>query len=154
MQALNLPAWPFKIVKDKGKYEIFDPVRRKYLTLTPEEWVRQHVVRFLIDHRGFPAGLLQTERQVKHHQRKGRYDAMFRDRRGNPLVLIECKAPSVRIDETTFAQISRYNSALQVPYWMLSNGMVHFFGRVIPEEGRLEYMEGIPDYSELSGGGA
>ena len=149
MQALNLPAWPFKIVKDNGKYEIFDPIRRKYLVLTPEEWVRQHFIRFLVDHRGFPAGLLRTERQVKHHQRTGRYDALFVDRQGNPLVLIECKSPSVKITDDTFAQIAKYNSTLQVKYWLLSNGLNHYFGKVNHRLGRLDFLPDLPHYDQL-----
>lgn len=149
MQALNLPAWPFKIVKDNGKYEIFDPIRRKYLILTPEEWVRQHFIRFLVDHRGFPAGLLRTEVQVKHHQRTGRYDALFVDRTGKPFILIECKAPTVPITDETFAQISRYNIGLQAKYMLVTNGMDHFFGKVDHETGRLVFMDDLPQYDQL-----
>lgn len=130
MQALNLPTFPFKIIRDSGKLKIFDPVRRKYLILSPEEWVRQHFLQYLIIHKGFPSGLLKIENKVKTGQRLGRFDALFLNRAGNPELLIECKAPEVTLDQSTFQQLTKYNGELSVPFMMVTNGLNHFFIQV------------------------
>lgn len=149
MQALNLPPFPFKIVKENGKLKIFDPIRRKYLVLTPEEWVRQHFIQFLISEKGFPRGLLKLEGAVKNQQRSGRYDALFLDKKGQPLVLIECKAPEVKITGETFFQIARYNTILKVSFLAVSNGLEHFFLKVDFVENKLTTLDDIPQYSYL-----
>lgn len=104
-----------------------DPIRRKYLVLTPEEWVRQHFLQYLISEKGFPKGLLKIEVGIQGAQRGGRYDALFLSRSGKPLVLIECKAPGVSITKETFFQIARYNTQFRVPYMAVTNGLEHFF---------------------------
>lgn len=151
MQALNLPPYPFKIVEESGKHKIFDPVRRKYLILTPEEWVRQHFIQFLILKKGFPKGLFKIEGGVSHHQRKGRYDAMVANRQGKPLMLIECKAPSVVITQETFYQIARYNTEMQVPYLAVTNGLQHYFMQIDLQEKQLNFLDELPDYQYLAG---
>lgn len=150
MQELNLPPYPFKILKEKGKFKIFDPIRRKYLVLTPEEWVRQHFIQYLINSKGFPKGLLRLEVRVKHHQRQGRYDALFVDRTGRPHVLIECKAPDISLSRETLEQIARYNSGLQADYLVVTNGLEHFYLKPDPEKGELNFIEDIPEYPYLS----
>lgn len=129
---------------------IFDPVRKKYLVLTPEEWVRLHFIQFLIRDKGFPAGLLRLEAKVMHHRRTGRYDALFLNRSGKPVLLIECKAPKVRIESETFEQAVRYNSSVGAPYMALTNGIDHFFLRVDLQERRVNFLKEIPDYQYLS----
>ncbi len=150
MQALNLPTFPFKILEDAGILKIFDPLRRKFLVLTPEEWVRQHFVQYLIKEKGFPQGLFRLENTVFHHQRKGRYDVMCINREGAPVLLIECKAPSVRLTQETFDQIGRYNSKLKVPYLAVTNGLSHFFMKIDFEERRVNFLEDLPHYQYLS----
>lgn len=150
MQALNLPPYPFKIKIEAGKHQILDPVRRKYLILTPEEWVRQHFIQFLILHKGFPGGLFSIEKAVVHHQRKGRYDIMVAGREGKPLVLIECKAPGVEINNETLFQIARYNTNLEVQYFCLTNGLIHLFVEIDQDKKQLNYLSEIPHYEYLS----
>lgn len=150
MQELNLPPYPFKIKIESGKHKIFDPIRRKYLILTPEEWVRQHFIQFLILHKGYPGGLFSIEGAVLHHQRKGRYDVMVASREGNPLMLIECKAPRVEINQETLFQIARYNTHMEVQYFCLTNGLNHFFVEVDLEKKQLTSHTDIPEYDYLS----
>ncbi len=149
MDALNLPPYSFKIVQESGKHKIFDPVRRKYLVLTPEEWVRQHFIQFLIQEKQYPQGLFKIESGVNHHQRKGRFDALFYNNEGLPMVLIECKAPNVPITKETFYQIGRYNSKLQVPFLVITNGLEHFFVEIDVQENRMKVLKEIPNYEYL-----
>lgn len=150
MQALNLPPYPFKIKIESGKHHILDPVRRKYLILTPEEWVRQHFIQFLILHKGFPGGLFSIEKTVAHHQRKGRYDVMVAGREGKPIMLIECKAPGIEINNETLFQIARYNTNMEVQYFCLTNGLVHLFVEVDREKKQIKYLSEIPHYEYLA----
>lgn len=149
MKALNLPQADLKIVQDKGTLKIFDFIRKKYLVLTPEEWVRQNFIYFLVQNKGFPAGLLKLESGVKYYQRKGRYDAMFLDRSGKPLLLIECKAPDVKIDQKTLSQVARYNTDVRSPFLALTNGMQHFFIKVEFLENKLIALKETPTYEYL-----
>ncbi len=150
MHVLNLPSFPFKIVEDKGKTLIFDPLRKQYLVLTPEEWVRQHFVQFLVKEKGFPAGLFSLERKVKHHQRQGRYDLLCMNNLGQPVLLVECKAPTVAIGPETFNQVVRYNRSIGAPYIALTNGLEHFMMKVEFQERRVSFLENFPDYQYLS----
>lgn len=149
MQALNLPPFPFKIVEEAGKLKIFDPIRRKYLVLTPEEWVRQHFLQYLISEKGFPKGLLKIEGGIPGAQRAGRYDALFLNRSGKPLLLIECKAPGIKITKETFFQIARYNTQFQVPYLAVTNGLEHFFLQIDLVNKNLNSLEDLPHYQYI-----
>lgn len=149
MQALNLPPFPFKIVEEKGKLKIFDPIRRKYLVLTPEEWVRQHFIQYLIGVKKFPKGLLRLEGGVASAQRTGRYDALFLTPSGKPLLLIECKAPGVKITGETFFQIARYNGTLGVSYFAVTNGLDHYFVKINPENKSIDSLDDLPLYDAL-----
>lgn len=149
MDALNLPPYPFKIVQDSGKHKIFDPVRRKYLVLTPEEWVRQHFIQFLIQEKNYPQGLFKLESGVKHHQRSGRFDVLVYDTSGNGILLIECKATDVKITKETFYQIARYNAALKVPFLAVTNGLMHYFLQIDVQENRIKVLKEVPNYEYL-----
>lgn len=149
MQELNLPPYPFKIKIESGKHKIFDPVRRKYLILTPEEWVRLHFIQFLILHKGYPGGLFRIEGSVSHHQRMGRYDVMVAGKNGKPIMLIECKAPTVKITRETLFQIARYNTQMEVPYLCLTNGLVHLFVEVDYKKKQLINHPEILHYENL-----
>jgi hypothetical protein len=149
MRPLNLPPYPFRIFKEGEKYKILDPVRKKRLVLTPEEWVRQHLVMFLIEEKKFPAGLLKMETGVNHHQRFGRTDALFLSERGRPLVLIECKAPDVPVDQETFHQIARYNSAIKAPYLIMTNGLTHVVCKIAFQEPEFLSLKDLPEYKYL-----
>lgn len=149
MDPLNLPPYPFKIVQESGKLKIFDPVRRKYLVLTPEEWVRQHFMQFLIGEKKFPKGLFKIESGVNYNERKGRFDALVYDSNGNPLVLIECKAPEVAISKATFFQIARYNVKIKAPYLAVTNGMQHYFVHIDVDENKMKVLGEVPEYKYL-----
>lgn len=149
MHPLNLPPFPFKIVEQNGKLKIFDPIRRKYLVLTPEEWVRQHFIQYLISEKGFPKGLLKLEGGIKNSQRTGRYDALFLNPSGKAVMLIECKAPTVAITKETYFQIARYNIALNVPYLAVTNGLEHHFLKIDSLKNQISYLDEPPDYAYL-----
>jgi hypothetical protein len=149
MQALNLPPYPFQIFKEGEKYKILDPIRKKRLVLTPEEWVRQHMVMYLINEKSFPAGLLKMETGIKYSQRFGRTDALFLNREGSPLVLIECKAPDVKINAETFHQVARYNSAIESPYVIMTNGLEHIVIYLAIQERKILSLTDLPDYKYL-----
>lgn len=149
MQPLNLPPYPFKIFKEGEKYKILDPIRKKRLVLTPEEWVRQHMVMYLIQEKKFPAGLLKLETGIRHNQRFGRTDALFLNRNGKPLLLIECKAPDVKIDRETFYQVARYNSAIESPYVIMTNGLDHMVIHLAIQERKILSLTDLPEYKYL-----
>ncbi|MEZ5071850.1 MAG: type I restriction enzyme HsdR N-terminal domain-containing protein [Bacteroidales bacterium] len=149
MENLNLPVYEFRIRQEDGADYIFDAYRRKYVLLTPEEKVRQAFARFLVEDRGYPAGLILTEQMLRLHGMVKRADILVHKPAGTPMVLVECKAPGVPIRQAVFEQAARYNISLQVPYLMLTNGMKHFCFRVDRPEGKVVPLEEIPFYESL-----
>lgn len=147
MQKLNLPAGTFKIKKEQSRLKIYDGIRHKYVALTPEEWVRQHMVHYLICHRGYPAGLTSVEHLVVINQLRQRADVVIYGRDRNPLLIVECKAPMVDITPAVFDQALRYNMALGVKIVVVSNGMVHL-AAILDDAGSYKLVQQIPDYSE------
>ena len=124
---LNFPEMDFQIKEENGKLSIFDTLRKKFLVLTPEEWVRQHMVQFLIKHRDYPKSLFAMEKGVQYNSLQKRYDILVHNRMGNPFLLIECKAPHVPLSQKTVEQICVYNKVLQSTYIGVSNGQQHLF---------------------------
>ena len=124
---LNLPPIQPQLLQEGGKVFIFDGLRKKHLLLTPEEWVRQHWIRFLIDHQGFPKGLIASERGLIYNGLQKRTDLLIFDRQGLPYFLIECKAPEVEINQNVLSQAIAYNQVLSCPFIALSNGKRHIF---------------------------
>jgi hypothetical protein len=152
MQKLNLPAYEFRIKKDpNNKLFIFDAIRQKNIHLTPEEWVRQNMVRFLIEEKEFPAPLISIESGVKINQLSRRYDALVYNKKGKPILLIECKAPSVKIKQNTFDQTLAYNHTIKANYILVTNGIRHYCGKINVETKKFDFLEDIPVYSDLSG---
>ncbi len=129
MNKLNLPEYSFKIQQKGEGLMIFDELRKKYLVLTPEEWVRQNLIKFLVSDKGYPSGLISQEAGLKINAVQKRYDALIFDKTGVPLVLIECKAPDVTINKKVFEQILAYNRTIGAPFLLVSNGMKHYFLR-------------------------
>jgi hypothetical protein len=150
MLALNLPTFPAKVIANNGKKLIFDTVRRKYVALTPEEWVRQHFVNYLITKKGYPAGLVANEVAIKLNHTNKRCDTVVYDRYLTPLVVVEYKSPTVEITDCVFDQIVRYNMALTVPYLILSNGLCHYCCRIDYKAQAYKFLEEIPDYTGLA----
>lgn len=124
---LNFPEYAFKIKSDTDNTRIFDVVRKKYVVLTPEEWVRQHVVQYLINEKKYPLGLMQVETTVKYNRMNIRCDIMVYTTQLQPLLLVECKAPEVEITQAAFDQIARYNMPLKVKCLMVTNGLTHYY---------------------------
>lgn len=147
MLPLNFPAYEFSIRRD-GPAEIFDPLRKKFVALTPEEWVRQHMVRYLTEEKGFPHGLLSVEGSITLYRTKKRYDIAAFDRNGSPILVVECKAPSVPVNEKVVDQVIRYNLVLEAPYLLVTNGLVHV--ALKKEGGSYVQFPRIPDFSHIN----
>ena len=147
---LNLPGYQFKIRKSAhGKSEIFDVFRKKFIMLTPEEWVRQNFLRFLVEEKGYPETLILIEKGLMVNKMHRRFDAVVYSTGGKPAVLLEFKAPGVMIGQKVFEQIAAYNFSLRVNYLMVSNGMSHYCCRLDFTDSNFKFMDGIPQYSQL-----
>ena len=149
MQALNLPPAPLRLSKRDGHTYVFDPLRRRYVRLTPEEWVRQHFVHFLTEHRGYPMGQLQNEVSLSLGQMTKRCDTVLYDHEARPQMIVEYKAPTVAISQRTFDQVSRYNIVMRVPYLIVSNGLQHYCCSIDYEQGTYKFLRDIPEYGNL-----
>ena len=125
MVKLNLPSFEYKLRDANGKVWIFDGIRKKYVVLTPEEWVRQHFINHLVNHLGYPKALLKVEAGLKYNKLSKRSDIVVYNREGIPWMVIECKAPDLTIDEKSILQVSVYNKTLKAAYVVLTNGMKH-----------------------------
>ncbi len=150
MQILNLPPYEFKTRVENGKKYIFDPFRTKYLVLTPEENVRQHFARYLIDELSYPATLMMSEHSLTLNKMNKRCDLIVFDRSGEPLVLVECKAPEVKISQAVFDQVARYNQVFKVSYLMVSNGLKHYCCKIDFVTGKIEFLKSMPSYEVLT----
>ena len=146
---LNLPQYTFRIREKLDKKLIFDGFRRRWVALTPEEWVRQNFVRYLTEEKHFPASLVAIERSLKMNQRDFRTDIVLFSKSGSPLVVVECKAPEVKISQLVFDQIARYNLDLRVSYLIVTNGLTHYCCRFDQEQLSYTFLPEIPDYLDL-----
>lgn len=149
MLSLNLPKYETKICERDGKLQIFDPLRKCHVALTPEEWVRQHFVNFLIESRGFPAALMANEVAITVNGMKRRCDTVVYDKQLQPRVIVEYKAPTVKITKEVFAQISRYNLTLKVDYLIVSNGLQHYCCRMDYSNNSYTFLQEIPEYTKI-----
>lgn len=149
MYSLNLPTYEAKIRKNSNGLEIFDPLRRKYIALTPEEWVRQHFVNYLINYKNYPASLMANEAGIKLNSLTRRCDTVVYNNQLVPLMIIEYKESKVQITQNVFDQIVRYNTVLKVPYIVVSNGISHYCCRMNYEDQSFEYLTDIPEYQSL-----
>lgn len=149
MRQLNFPQYNLSVKRNGDKLQIYDIIRKKWIILTPEEWVRQHVVHFLITDKEFPLGLVAVEKTLKVNQLNKRFDIVVFNKNGFPLVLIECKAPEIKLSEDTLHQALRYNSVLQAPYIILSNGLDTYIGEINFTNHSFSYLNAIPKFKEL-----
>ena len=149
MWQLNLPTYNFRVIKKNEKPFIFDEFRKKFVALTPEEWVRQHFIRFLIEVKHYPASLLAIEKQLVINGLKKRCDAVLYNRNAEPLMIIEFKAPNISISQQTFDQAAVYNSKLKVDYFIISNGLQHYCCRLETEMPQYNFLQDIPDFDTL-----
>lgn len=147
---LNLPQRIFNVkVTQQGNRVIFDRLRRRFVTLTPEEWVRQNFVEFLIADRGFPAGLMSNEMSLTQNSISRRCDTVVTDHHGSPMVIVEYKAPSIKITQTVFDQICRYNMVLQAKYLIVSNGLQHYCCKIDYTHNSYSFLPDVPSYNAL-----
>lgn len=149
MLDLNLPPFDINVKKTDGRLSVFDRLRRKFVTLTPEEWVRQHFINYLITEKGYPQALIANEIQINLNNQKRRCDSIVYDKTISPLVIVEYKSPDVEITQAVFDQIVRYNIVLKVKYLIVSNGLSHYCCRMDYSTQTFDYLADIPTYPEL-----
>lgn len=149
MHQLNLPIYSFRIKKLNDKLVIFDSQRKKFVSLTPEEWVRQNFLKFLIEAKGYPAAYIAIEKQLTINGMKKRCDAILYDEYKNPKLILEFKAPNISITQSTFDQVAVYNAKLKVNLFIISNGIEHFCCKVNIENAKYEYFAEIPAYTSI-----
>ncbi|MDP5061513.1 MAG: type I restriction enzyme HsdR N-terminal domain-containing protein [Maribacter sp.] len=147
MQRLNFPSYTFRVKNSENRTLIFDEIRKKFVVLTPEEWVRQHVVQFLIQEKNYPISHINVEKQITLNGLKKRYDIVVFKPNGELNVLVECKAPEITISQMTFDQIAQYNFKLNATYLMVTNGLTHFYCQTDFVAEKYEFMQEIPDFS-------
>jgi hypothetical protein len=146
MQKLNLPNHPIKLVKENNRTLVFDPIRKKYVVNTPEEWVRQNFIQFLIQEKKYPASLIAVEKGIELGKVKKRCDIILYNNEGEPIIIVECKAPSITISQDTFDQIARYNMTLKTDLLIVTNGLDHFTCLMDHENKRYQFLKETPDY--------
>lgn len=146
---LSLPPINADLHRDISGVRIYDRLRRRYVSLTPEEWVRQHFVSYLIDHKGYPAPLMANEVSLTLNGTSRRCDTVVFDRRGCPAVIVEYKAPSVQITQKVFDQIMRYNMVLKALVLVVSNGLSHYCCRIDYENRQVVFLADIPEYRDV-----
>lgn len=146
---LNFPFSKFKIKEEKAKLHIFDDARKKFVSLTPEEWVRQNCLHYLRDHKNFPISLLAVEKGISVNNQNLRYDIVAYSKKAKPILLVECKAPDIKISQLTFDQIVVYNLELNVPFLLITNGLQHFCCIADFEEKRFKFLTEIPDFGSI-----
>ena len=149
MTTLNFPAFEIRTKAVGKRMLIFDMIRKKYVALTPEEWVRQHLIHYLVNEKAYPATLISVEMPLKYARMDKRSDLLVNNRNGQPLMLIECKAPEVGITQKVFEQISVYNLTIQAPCLMLTNGMQHYCLMAATDHSTAYFLKEIPDYENL-----
>lgn len=150
LQPLNLPPYPFNITEHNGQYTLFDELRKKNIIITPEEWVRQHFVQYLIAHKNYPKTLIGLEGGLKLHGMARRTDILVRDTHGKKMLLVECKAPSVKITQAVFDQVARYNMVHKVPLLAVTNGLQHYYCHIDIANEQYAFIEELPAF-ELKG---
>ena len=146
MKKLNFPVYSFRFKNSENKVAIFDEIRKKFILLTPEEWVRQHTVQFLLQDKKFPKSYINVEKLIKINDLSKRYDVVVFQPNGDIYLLIECKAPEVPISQNTFDQIARYNLVLKAKYLMVTNGLNHYFCQMDFENEKYIFLKELPEY--------
>ena len=146
MNQLNLPPYEFKLIKEAGRKMILDVIRKKYVVLTPEEWVRQHFVNYLINELGYPKSLFRVESGLKFNNMQKRSDIVVHDRSGNPWMLIECKSPDIKLTQKAFNQIAVYNMTVGARYLAVTNGMVHYCCLAGTSDNPATFLEEFPKF--------
>ena len=147
MQELNFPSYNYRLKNSENKTHIFDVIRKKFVVLQPEEWVRQHCLNYLINEKNYPISLLNVEKQLKINRLIKRYDVVIYNNDGSIFCLVECKAPSVKITQKTFDQIAQYNRTLNASYLMVTNGLNHYYCSMNQMSKGYNFIKSLPKYS-------
>jgi len=148
VQKLNFPTYSFRLKNRENKRLIFDDIRKKFMVLQPEEWVRQHCVRFLIEEKKYPKSLINVEKELKVNGLNKRYDIVIYNSDGSIHLIVECKSPKITINQDTFDQIARYNLTLNASYLMVTNGINHYYCKIDSETECYQFLKDIPDYKK------
>lgn len=146
MNRLNLPSFDYKLKKEGGKHYILDLIRRKYVALTPEEWVRQHFLHHLINDLSYPKSLFRVESGLKFNNLQKRTDILIHNREGKAWMLVECKSPDIKLTQKAFNQIAVYNMTIGAKYLAVTNGMVHFCCRARTAVVEAEFLTDFPSF--------
>ena len=146
MQKLNFPVYNFRFKNKENKALIFDEIRKKFIVLKPEEWVRQHCIKFLIEEKKYPKALINVEKSIKINNLIKRYDIVIYNSDGSIYLVVECKSPKIKISQDTFDQIARYNLALNASYLMVTNGLNHYYCNIDFEKESYNFLKEIPSY--------
>lgn len=144
MDALNLPEFDCKLTQIDGKRYVFDLLRRKYVRLTPEEWVRQHVINLLVEHYRYPKSLIRSEGGLSLNATQKRTDLLAFTRDGKPFLLVECKAAHVDLNQGVFDQATRYNHVHKAPYVVVTNGLTHYCCQVCHQTATVSFLDDFP----------
>lgn len=147
---LNFPKYSFKLRKENERLQICDNIRKKWVALTPEEWVRQHIIRYLVEEKKVPKSLIAIEMGIKVNDTSKRCDVVVYDSSAKPLLIVECKAPDVEITQKTFDQAAGYNLTLKVDYLLITNGISHHFCKVDFESKKYVFYNEIPCYEDIN----
>lgn len=150
MKQLNLPQYSFKIRNEADGEKIFDPVRAKYVALTPEEWVRQHFLNYMMTYLGYAPGLIKVEASFRLNSMLRRADILVYSRNGTPALIVECKAPDVKIDQQVFDQIINYNFNYGVKYLIVTNGLKHYAAEVDTGLKKFSFLEKMPEFKDIN----
>ncbi len=146
MQKLNFQLYNFRFKNSENKVSIFDEIRKKFIVLTPEEWVRQHVIQFLLEEKKYPKSLINVEKVLKVNGLRKRYDVVVFNPDGSIFILIECKAPEIKIAQEAFDQIARYNMTMKANFLMVTNGLNHYFCQMDFENEKYQFLPELPMY--------
>jgi hypothetical protein len=149
LKQLHLPEYSFRIITEADKKMIFDPLRKKYVRLNPEEWVRQNFVQYLIQEGKYPPGLIGIEVMFVFNRLRKRADILVHNRKGEPVLIVECKSPDIKLDDEVFDQIATYNLQFRVPWLVVTNGMTHYACRFDPVQNKFNDLLTIPLYEDL-----
>ena len=149
MDRLNLPTYSLNVKSKEGRKYIFDPVRKKFVVLNPEEWVRQNFIQYLVQDRAFPLSLISVEQEFLFNRMKKRSDILVHDSSGTPVLMVECKAPGVKINKQVFEQIGLYNLSYQLPWLIVTHGMKHFCCKIDKTKGGYVFADEIPTWTDL-----
>lgn len=150
MQKLNFPSYSFRFKNSENKVSIFDEIRKKFIILTPEEWIRQHVIQLLLQEKNYPKSYINVEKLIKVNDLSKRYDIIVYQPNGEIFLLVECKSSDVKIDQKTFDQIARYNLTLNAKYLMVTNGLNHYFCQMDFEKEKYVFLKELPNFEKIN----